>query len=205
METHRGVRINKSVSKWYKYIRECIYLFIYMFIYLLCYVMYYLLCCIFIYYVIYLLLYLFCYYVIYVFILFLFFNVFSYLVFIVLRLISISQHFLTTQQWNMETLCSSLCWSLCSGCWYQTVSPSAALGPEPEPRALWGAGSVVVLSSCLTFTFFFFSSGKPAVCCCSSPSSRLTQQVTEVSHSLSHLISSCFDPDTTSLLFCVET
>lgn len=137
METHRGVRINKSVSKWYKYIRECIYLFIYMFIYLLCYVMYYLLCCIFIYYVIYLLLYLFCYYVIYVFILFLFFNVFSYLVFIVLRLISISQHFLTTQQWNMETLCSSLCWSLCSGCWYQTVSPSAALGPEPEPRALW--------------------------------------------------------------------
>lgn len=177
--------------------------------------MYYLLClclfmyyvvCLFIYYVIYLFIILFilllcylCVYLVFV------FYLFSYLVFIVLRLISISQHFLIPQQWNMETLCSSLCWSLCSGCWYQTVSPSAALGPEPEPRALWGAGSVVVLSSCLTFTFFFFSSGKPAVCCCSSPSSRLTQQVTEVSHSLSHLISSYFDLDTTSLLFCVET
>lgn len=159
------------------YVYLCIMLYVYLFITLFIYLLYYL----------------FCHYVIYVFILFLFVNVFSYLVFIVLRLISISQHFLITQQWNMETLCSSLCWSLCSGCWYQTVSPSAALGPEPEPRALWGAGSVVVLSSCLTFTFFFFSSGKPAVCCCSSPSSRLTQQVTEVSHSLSHLISSYFN------------
>lgn len=176
---------------YYVYVYLCIMLYVYLFITLFIYLLYYL----------------FCYYVIYVFILFflLFFNVFSYLVFIVLRLISISQHFLIPQQWNMETLCSSLCWSLCSGCWYQTVSPSAALGPEPEPRALWGAGSVVVLSSCLTFTFFFFSSGKPAVCCCSSPSSRLTQQVTEVSHSLSHLISSYFDLDTTGLLFCVET
>lgn len=90
METHRGVRINTSVSKSYKYILfyYVVYLFIMSFIYLLCYVL-------FIYYVIYVcvyyIIYLFIYYVIYfviIYLIFFFFNVFSYIL-----LISISQHF----------------------------------------------------------------------------------------------------------------